>query len=192
MSDGMSDGHRWAEEHEARRKRVDAFFAAIERFFEKKMLLTDLKHLFKDFDDLRYVNHLISHQLKKSQEKRWLALQSVLSRVSALEGQAWVEILVLALQYASPNITKRLQRLAGLEAIALCASNGAHRPPTIYGDLNAVLDALDGGRTPVTARISDPVRAIVRVEMPSGIVVSEPEQDLLRFIGAFDPNRPKF
>lgn len=187
MSDGMSEGHRWAEESDARQRRIDAFFAAIERLAQKQMLLSDIEPLFNDFDALRFQNHLIPHVLKRTRKERWRACSEILKRVVAGHGRSWIEILVLSLQHASPCVTERLQGLAGLEAIVLCASNGEYAEPKVYGDLSAVIEALEKGFQPITATINDPYRAIVGVQIPNGKIISDTSRETLRFLGAYDP-----
>ena len=192
MSDGLSEGARWAEERDERQGKIDAFFAAIERFFRKKMLLTDVMALYDVFDALRYQGHLIEHLLRKERPQRKSAMQKLLAQ--AIGGhetkKAWCRILASALRYASPSVTDQLRDCAEMTAIALLAPNSGRAEPSVYGDIFAVLDGIKHATGElVMLDIADAPRAVISVSIPNGEITSDPKLVNLCFLAICRPQK---
>lgn len=187
MSDGASEGYRWARESEARQKKVDGFFETLARVVSEQGAVGELKPAFETFDAIRYEGHIARGRLEKSKGKRWSAFrQTLMKAVETEDRKAWAEILALALQFASRDATGRVQAIAAPFAdvpIALYASNGPGRAPSIFGAFEAVLDGGADGREVDVIRIEDPERAIVGIIIGGG-ESTEPERGVLRFMAA--------
>jgi hypothetical protein len=192
MSDGLSEGARWAEERDERQKKIDAFFAAIEQFFHKKMLLTNVMALFDAFDALRYEGHLIKQHLQKGRPRRKSAMQKSLEQavVGHDTKRTWCRILAIALQHASPSVTDRLRDCAKMTAIALLVPNRGGAAPSIYGDIFAVLDGIKHATGElVMLDIADAPRAVISVSIPDGEITSDPKLVNLCFLAICRPEK---
>ncbi len=192
MSDGLSEGARWTEERDERQQKIDAFFTAIERFFRKERLLTDVMALYDVFDALRYEGHLIEHRLAKERPKRKDALQKSLAQ--AVVGQdtdkTWCRILANALRYASPSVTDKLRDCAGMTAMALLAQNTGGAAPSVYGDIFAVLNGVKRATGElVILDIVDAPRAVISVSIPDGETTSDPKLSELCFLAIRHPGK---
>lgn len=205
MSDGASEGYRWARQSEARQKKIDAFFTGIAEFVEGTHgdALEELMEHFTAFDAIRYEGHISRGRIEKKRAARWRAFQRLIedtrARSQTLEDHhvrsAWSEILVLAVQFASPKVVERIQDLSPYKAYHLVlyvpngtAHGGGRRDPTIIGNLASALDALasrPGGVRVV--HIDDPERAVVGIRGLGAEheEVKEPERAKLRFLAVF-------
>lgn len=187
MSDGASEGYRWARESEARQKKVDAFFETLMRVVGRQDAVGELKPAFETFDAIRYQGHIARGRLEKTAGKRWTAFRQTLVKAAETEDRkSWAEILALALQFASRDVLKRVHAIAAPFSdvqIALYASNGPGRAPSLFGAFEAVLDGGADGREVDVIRIEDPERAVVGIILGGGESL-EPERGILRFMAA--------
>lgn len=196
MSDGASEGYRWARESEARQKKIDEFFSRVADAAEGKPVEEDaFRKAFEAFDAFRYQNHIAQHRLHKTVGKRWEAFQETLKDARrsgdqpGRSGVAWAKILSLALEYGTDAPFERLRSISKFRAhrIALYIPNGRGREPTIHGDLAGTLDVMStSGRPPTIVIIDEPERAVVGLELgPKGKEIKEPERACLRFLAVF-------
>jgi hypothetical protein len=196
MSDGASEGYRWARESEARQRKIDAFFTAIIAYRSGSEIgETEFTQAFLEFDAIRYAGHIARGRLEKERGKRWETFdgwfKETLDKDRTLEDhwvrQAWAEILALALQFASPNVVERLRDVSPYKDhhVALYVPNGtAHDgrrlEPTLLGDFAQALDAIGGKNGGMVVIIMDADRAV------RGFIGSEetkePERAKLRFL----------
>ncbi|WKZ28829.1 MAG: hypothetical protein QY323_04845 [Patescibacteria group bacterium] len=190
MSDGLSEGARWAEEHEERQQKIDALFRMVVRVVAGERKIDDLRSDFMTFDTLRYQHHLVWGRLIKGQNKRWQVFRADLAEAIRKGGERpWANVLALALQYASPAVTEELRLCSGeytFYPIALYAPNGRGNQPTWYGNVEAVLEAIAQGGMAVVVKIEDRIRSIVSVTLGSEKENTDPERATLRFLAAYD------
>jgi len=202
MSDGMSEGYRWAREHDARQKTIDEFFvmvlAQVTNANGAKIGRTRFRKAFDAFDAHRHADNIARHRIEKERGKRWEAFLSLIDDITGdqLElrsGKAWAEILSLALRFATPGVTQCLHEASTFRTcrIALYVPNGTghygRNAPTILGDLEGALDTLADrpfNRPGLCVIIvEDPDRAVVGLTLgPDGGEKLEPERAKLRFL----------
>ena len=197
MSDGLSEGYRWARESEARQKKIDAFFALVADALEGKPAGEEaFEEAFRAFDAFRYQNHIAQYRLQKTVAKRWAAFQETLTdalRSGDRPGPsrvAWAKLLTAALEFGSKDPFERLHALSMFRGhrIALYIPNGRGREPTVLGDLAGALDVLaTSGLSPTVVILEEPERAVVGLELGAkGKEIKESDRAKLRFLAVFD------
>lgn len=197
MSDGASEGYRWARESEARQKKIDAYFASVADAMEGKPVDEEaFREAFGAFDAIRYQNHIAQYRLHKTVAKRWEALQETLKdarRSGDRPGPsrvAWAKLLAAALEFGSKEPFERLRALSKFRShrIALYIPNGRGREATVLGDLAGALDILStSGESPTVVILEEPERAVVGLEIGAkGKEIKEPERAKLRFLAVHD------
>lgn len=201
MSDGASEGYRWARESEARQKRMDEFFGMILAHVQGgKPAKKAFREAFNAFEAYRWADSMARYRLEKERGKRWEKFLGLLAELEGKAGQhlddfwvqkSWAETLALALRFASRNVFEELQAASPFKNhhVGLYVPNGTgfhgRNPPTLLGDFEAALDAIGGKeeRAKVVI-IDDPDRAVVGLRTGGGTSeeVLEPERAKLRFL----------
>lgn len=189
MSDGLSEGARWAEESAARQERIDAFFGMVADYVGGARSIMDgdaFFAAFRTFDAYRHAGSIVEHRLRKTVRKRWKAFSDLVSDAKEMRtDEAWAEILALALRYASVDVRKRLVAVSDFRGclVALYVPEGRGREPSLYGDHEAAFDAAAHGGPVTVIAVDDRERAVVAIELgPKGGERREPERSRLRFI----------
>ncbi|MFA5854301.1 MAG: hypothetical protein WC866_04425 [Patescibacteria group bacterium] len=195
MSDGLSEGHRWAEEREDLQRKRDAFFHMIMRTALENRQVGDLKPDFETFDAIRYTDHIARGRLGKTAHRRWASFRvTLMTAMRKGDERCWAQILTLALQYASPSVTEELRQFSeafALHQIALYAPNGSGQGGTWYGNVEAVLGAIAAGGKATVVEIEDRERAIVSITLGSEKENVDPGRSTLRFLAAHDKRLKK-